>query len=143
MARQAGSASCNLTINLRRLPTGGIWERMKTRQPFEDQFCGEILELVQRMSARCNYAFEITPQENGWYPPCVYYSFLPGRPCPWILAPSVLDRRERRQAITQFNRSKKDFALRFSIERLLKRSNEFSNPSGNATRRKAVDCSVR
>jgi hypothetical protein len=46
---------------------GGIWERMKTRQPFEDQFCGEILELVQRMPSRCNYNFAITAQENGWY----------------------------------------------------------------------------
>lgn len=46
---------------------GQIWESMKTRNPFTMQFCGEILELVQRMPVRCDYQFEIEEMGHGWY----------------------------------------------------------------------------
>lgn len=46
---------------------GAIWEKMKTREPFEEMFSGEILELVQRMPSRCGYHFEISEIGNGWF----------------------------------------------------------------------------
>lgn len=48
---------------------GVIWEKMKRREEFTEQFCGDILELVQRMPARTNYRFEIEPAEEtgAWY----------------------------------------------------------------------------
>lgn len=48
---------------------GMIWKKMETREEFTEQFCGEILELVQRMASRKNYRFEITnADEHGeWF----------------------------------------------------------------------------
>ena len=46
---------------------GQIWQLTKTNEPFDFQFCGEILELVQRMPPRCNYTFKIDSLDDDWY----------------------------------------------------------------------------
>ena len=46
---------------------GEIWQETKQREYFETIFSGEILEFVQRMPARCNYDFEISPYSEGWF----------------------------------------------------------------------------
>lgn len=46
---------------------GEIWEKTKSGEPFTYQFCGDILELVQRMQSRCNYSFDITGSGDDWF----------------------------------------------------------------------------
>jgi len=45
---------------------GQIWTKMDSGEPFDEQFCGAILEMVQRMASRKNYVFMITgPTTNS------------------------------------------------------------------------------
>lgn len=49
------------------MQAGIIWAKMETHEPFLELFCGEILELVQRMPQHKSYDFKIDKLTDGWY----------------------------------------------------------------------------